>query len=712
MLARIAALEEEVEREKQTTTFLRKENKTLKLLNTRTKARYDALYQQQPTKATREKIVTEALSPFFQPSQIRCFLKGNWSVVRGWEPETIQMAMTLKLLHRLTYDYLREKKIIPLPGRSTLRDYFRSFTISEGYLESVSRLIAVKVQSMSPIQRLTCLSMDEIHLRSDISYDKQTDRVIGPHKAANVVMARGLCNPWKVPVFYQHNAKLTKDTLMDIVKRLESEGLHVLSLVTDQGSNNLGLARDLDVTPDQPGFQHPTREEEKIFFLYDMPHLVKSLRNNFLDYGFVLPSGETVTAAPMFRLLEELEAGHYKTSYKLSRKHLLVKGADRQRVHLATELFSESVGIDLEQQFPEDPEALALAKVVKMVDNWFDCVNSREKYDPKGKKLRNAYSVNLDIRSRCLEEFYAFVKDLRVVKHKKRMKWQNGMLQTTKSLMELYTKLQSSHSLEFLMSSRLNQDCLESMFSTIRYTGAGPFSTPGALEFQWRLRNYILRGCSDVVSASSVVKPEPQEDNILTADLVHSMVSDDNDDIEEDLCAMPLICTDKDIMDELEEDELPPATGNVSDPFGSRTECEGFNYICGYLALAGGDPSLYMRAHDIDKNQEEYVLSSWITEKNNGGLVFPAKTLVKDLRIMENDFQEFHKDQPDGLSRKPGVVGNLTDILARKFPSYKRDLLRKFVMTRTAIQMRNIREKNRIKTLSARARKKPIEYDY
>ncbi len=598
---------------------------------------------------------------------------------------------------------------IPLPAVSTLAAFFRHFEVTEGFLDAVATLIKVKVRNMTPRQRITCLAMDELHLRSDIEYDRRHDQVVGPHTTANVLFARGLFAPWKVPVFYQYKAKLTKTWLMDIVKRLQECGLQVVSLVADQGPNNLGLARDLGVTTEKSHFSHPVSGEE-IFFFHDIPHLLKSLRNNFMDYGFVLPTGETITPAPLFKLLDKLSDCEYKTSYKLKRAHLHAKGADRQRVHLASELFSQSVAIDLEQQFPRDVEALALAEFIRKTDNWFDVMNSRMLRDPKGKKMRAGFRVNLQIQRECIIDFQNLIRDMRVQDHGALMKWQKGILISIQSVLGLYDKLSANNGIEFILTHRLNQDCLESAFSTIRQFG-GTFQTPGALDFQRRLRNYILRGSIDLAVETAPVNIQ-QQDEILTAGLERSLVGDtvEKEDMESE--AEEKKSSSDALLCEVQDCRLPPPTENVDKPFGSRIESEGFLYVCGYVSLAGGDPTLFRRAGDTSKNKRDFVRSAWIDEKNNGGLVFPSKTLVQDLLKMEEEFQFFHLNSTDGLSREPGVVEGLTNLLVNKFPLYKREMLHKFVMTRTAIQMRNIRERLRVQAKSARGRTKPIEYDY
>ena len=60
-------------------------------------------------------------------------------------------------------------------------------------------------------------------------------------------------------------------------------GLEVKTVVCDQGSNNVKAVKALGVSEDRPYFWHG---DNKIFLIYDPPHLIKSIRNNLKKSGF------------------------------------------------------------------------------------------------------------------------------------------------------------------------------------------------------------------------------------------------------------------------------------------------------------------------------------------------------------------------------------------------------------------------------------------
>lgn len=78
---------------------------------------------------------------------------------------------------------------------------------------------------------------------------------------------------------------------------MEKVGYPVLAIVHDLGPTNLRLWRDSDIDPGVSNicsFKNPFAERN-IFVLADAPHLMKLLRNNFIDSEFYLPDEKCVS---------------------------------------------------------------------------------------------------------------------------------------------------------------------------------------------------------------------------------------------------------------------------------------------------------------------------------------------------------------------------------------------------------------------------------
>lgn len=131
-----------------------------------------------------------------------------------------------------------------------------------------------------------------------------------------------------------------------------------MAVTNDLGPTNIALWNELNIgvglSKSQQGmneefskkkyfFEHLADKSLKIFVFADVPHLIKLLRNNFIDYGFLV-GGKMLNK----RILEELVALNskdLKVAFNLSEKHLDAKGHQRQTVKLAAQVFSRKTVI-------------------------------------------------------------------------------------------------------------------------------------------------------------------------------------------------------------------------------------------------------------------------------------------------------------------------------------------------------------------------------
>merc|ERR1711894_697655 len=105
---------------------------------------------------------------------------------------------------------------------------------------------------------------------------------------------------------------------------------------------NEGLGNKLGITPEKTWYEIPDFPGEKIFFFYDVPHLLKLMRNHLLSEGFVLPSGTPIGKFMLDVVKERVyQGGEINCGNKLKDRHIWdPKGMDKQRVHWAAKLFS------------------------------------------------------------------------------------------------------------------------------------------------------------------------------------------------------------------------------------------------------------------------------------------------------------------------------------------------------------------------------------
>ena len=82
-----------------------------------------------------------------------------------------------------------------------------------------------------------------------------------------------------------------------------------------------------------PWFLNPTNAEEKIFTFADAPHLLKLIRNHFINTGLVFNNG-SITSRTLEELLKYMSDSDVSITFKLTNEHLLIKGVGKKNFTL------------------------------------------------------------------------------------------------------------------------------------------------------------------------------------------------------------------------------------------------------------------------------------------------------------------------------------------------------------------------------------------
>jgi hypothetical protein len=130
--------------------------------------------------------------------------------------------------------------------------------------------------------------------------------------------------------------------LLQIISKLFTVRFTVTAIVSDMGSCNMSLWNELDVGYNRNcSFQHPDNSTYKIFVFADAPHLLKLLRNRFLDQGFHFEGH--ILKKSRFEKLLTISNSDVTLAHKITRYHLNLKRTQRQKVRPAVQLFSRTV---------------------------------------------------------------------------------------------------------------------------------------------------------------------------------------------------------------------------------------------------------------------------------------------------------------------------------------------------------------------------------
>jgi hypothetical protein len=201
-------------------------------------------------------------------------------------------------------------------SQRTLRDYTHYISTTVGFCSEVDQALIEALDLSIEYNRYVSLVMDEVHIRSDLVYDKFEGKLIGyvnlgetnnhlldfetalnnkgndtSHRPlANsmlVFMVRALFSKMNFPYaqFACHTllGELLVYPVWEAISRLERQGICVMALVCDGASTNRRFWK-IHSAGNDPVYQVEMSLQEMVlviyFFISDPPHLLKTARNN------------------------------------------------------------------------------------------------------------------------------------------------------------------------------------------------------------------------------------------------------------------------------------------------------------------------------------------------------------------------------------------------------------------------------------------------
>ena len=347
------------------------------------------------------------------------------------------------------------------------------------------------------------------------------------------IIVRGLFDKWSQLVYYDFDTPVTKDIFLKVLDELYKAGFTVVAVVSDLGPSNRKLWNTDFKTGIDEGqkthFKHPSNANLHVYVFVDVPHLIKLARNHFLDSGFQY-NDDLITADCLRELLRLTSEHDLKIAHGLTESHLNVEGTDRQKVKLATQLFShknaQAVKLCGKKGFKGFEKWFLTWMVLSLFNIWFDVANSTAKF---GNYLEaNAFGETnaLNKQIQTLNLMNNFISVTRVKGHTTLLPFQKGIILYNKSLIGLFSYLKQykfiDFNFEYILTNRLNQDVLENFFSYIRGMG-GRNETPTALDIQNRLRWYTLgKHSAEFLSKSSNNMNLQNDEGLVTASDVPS----------------------------------------------------------------------------------------------------------------------------------------------------------------------------------------------
>ena len=466
--------------------------------------------------------LTKTCQKFLKPDQILHLQGGRFG---KWSSDTVRTALKIRTATgKNGYEFLRKDIGYPLPSYRTLCERVESLQMQTGIQTEILQLLQLKTNAMLPREKDCVLILDEVQLKRKIEYDtalKQLTGYVSPELGrdteeashAMVFMIKGLCKPFKQVVAWYLTGMGTRGSqlwsvTLAVIKQLHQISLTVRVVTSDMGSANVGMwkAAGLDIhqNQNQCSVKHPCVDNMLLYFMADVPHLLKNMRNCLEKHHIAIPK-EIVNSHKLPSSHAEMthieavvklqETSELRLAPGLSEKVVHPGQYGKMKVNSATKIFSHSTAValtSLAESGSIDANAATTAWLCETFNKWFDIMSNRvfkAALFMHGKKIST------------LEEMICLVRELKVGSQCAALKpWQKGMMLSTNTVIALHQELVKDGDYTFLLTCRLTQDCLENLFSQIRGLGD---SHPSAVRFRLCLKHISISQLLNVPKSSS-----------------------------------------------------------------------------------------------------------------------------------------------------------------------------------------------------------------
>ena len=615
-------------------------------------AKYRALARESKRRQQRSLTVDEiitAASKYLNGPVLEFFafqLRCAGQMPRGRRFDANQKLLALSIFHRSPAAYRFMSSFLCLPSVRSLRRWLHGMQFEPGFCERVFCVLKQKVACMSSVDKMAVLVVDEMALKTALEFDSRRDivdgfeddgvvRVTKPASEALVFMVKGLVRKWKQPLCYflsggpTNSCRLT-DLVLDCIVRLQGIGITVMVVVCDQGANNRGMFCQLGIEVHKP---FVTVDGRKVYFMYDPPHLLKSVRNNLRRYPMKV-SGGGVAKWDHIKALFDLDSRQkLRLAPKLKFSHVLLSGFKEMNVRLAAQVFSHSVATAMkfymsnsDGRIPAD--ALVTVDMLLMMDKIFDScngVNFRDVKEQRRPVTCRSYHSDFWL------EAIAWLEGIEFVGAKARIYCVEGWRLSLNVMRLLWSDVQSD--VKFLLPRRLNQDCLESFFAAIRQKG-GFRDNPSCSHFRSAMRQTVA---NKLLSSLAGGNSECNNDQLLLSLCAFAAPAPNRSEpparadrlISRNTCSiansLPKLLTRDSVVDVVADNCMTYIAGYIVHKVKKGHSC----HTCSAQLCKPGV---------LENKSLEFIRMKAICSGDFGGLQIPSDELVRYLHTVEAEF--------------------------------------------------------------------------
>ncbi|XP_044589045.1 uncharacterized protein LOC123268192 [Cotesia glomerata] len=328
---------------------------------------------------------------------------------RRYTLEWIYECLLIRLKNRNTYQFIRQRNILPLPSLETLNKFVRKISCSAyGFQPSTFNCLKERCQSMKESERRGVILVDEIKLCENVTFDSLLMKYSGfvdlgkhtlhneknmPADHALVFMFVPFRGRWAQTLgcFLSRNACTSvplRQLMLECILLMENSRLKVDAVVSDGATWNRAVWKFFGINESRVSCEHPYDSSRKLWMLSDFHHLIKCFRNGTINEKvkeFETPYGLVKKQHWEAVLMEEnYLQPNLKIAYKLTPTHLNPKGYQQMNVPLATQIFGHEISVAMahyQRTCSELKDSISTQKLIDVMHNLIQTMSSRTPRD-------------------------------------------------------------------------------------------------------------------------------------------------------------------------------------------------------------------------------------------------------------------------------------------------------------------------------------------
>ncbi|RVE48224.1 hypothetical protein evm_007081 [Chilo suppressalis] len=439
--------------------------------------------------------------------------------------------LCLSLFKKSPKAYKLMCKHFTLPSQKVLKSLLSQVKLSPGINDQIFKELKVSVEKMLHQDRLCTLIFDEMSIAPHIHYNVYTDDLVGfenygnqkTEKFANhvlVFMVKGIKKNFKQPVAYYFTQTLQstklKEFIKEVVIKVQATGLKIIATVCDQSTVNVSAINSLISEAKSTYFQAEKEwrndviiiDSTKIIPLFDVPHLIKGIRNNLINKNMQYEHERQIRLIKWeyFQMVYEADRSHGELRLlpKLTNEHVDPGKIKKMRVKNAVQLLSHSLAVAVDNLVArgEIPtECQDLIPFTLLMDKLFDSLNCSSFSPPHG-KIYGAAVRRKSPHHKLWQEALIMLKSVKFLTKKgdgetveKSVPSVNNILRTIEGFKSIWQLLSMKYSFDSMLTRNFNQDPLENFFGSIRSLGARNVA-PNCVGFEGAFKTLLLNNYS------------------------------------------------------------------------------------------------------------------------------------------------------------------------------------------------------------------------